>query len=127
MKSTRPHSLGVKIHGEQWLRAHRPKVGPHGNLIPIRKSPQRKERIVGRRAYGDLRDIIERRGGSMKWQKAGYRHGAWILSLGAKTAIVEASGNRFFPELDRLYETTHPHPMHWDDYDGPLVEEAEEK
>lgn len=80
-----------------------------------------------RRPYGDLRDIIERRGGSMRYERAGRRYGAWVISLDGKSAVLEASGNRSFPELDRLYQTTHPNPRHWDDYDGPLVDEAEEK
>jgi hypothetical protein len=40
-----------------------------------------------------------------------------------KHAAIEASGNRSFPLLDQLYQTSHPNPQHWDDYDGPLVEQ----
>jgi hypothetical protein len=119
-------SAEVRRRGEVWLRAHGKKVGPYGNLIPIRKR-QRKEQPVNSRAYGDLRNIIERRGGSMVYERAGYRHGAWVISLQGKHATIEASGNRSFPALDRLYETSHPNPQHWDDYDGPLVEDAEAK
>ena len=63
----------------------------------------------------------------MTYERAGFRHGAWIISLDGKTATIEATGNHSFPELDRLYRTTHPHPMHWDDYDGPPIDGAEEK
>jgi hypothetical protein len=127
-------SAEVRRRGEAWLRAHGKRVGPYGNLIPIRKR-RRKEPPVDKqaqgdldgRAYGDLRAIIERHGGSMVYERAGYRHGAWIISLRGKQAKIEASGNRSFPPLDTLYQTSHPNPEHWDDYDGPLVEDAEAK
>lgn len=80
-----------------------------------------------RRVYAELRDIVESRGGSMTYERGGFRHGAWVIRLGAKTEVIEADGNRSFPALDRLYETTHPCPLHWDDYDGPLREDAEQE
>lgn len=80
-----------------------------------------------RRIYGELRDIVESRGGSMIYERGGFRHGAWVIRLGEKTAVIEASGNRSFPVLDRLYETTHPRPVRWDGYDGPLREDATQK
>ena len=80
-------------------------------------------------AYRELRDIIERHGGTMLYQRAGYRHGAWEISLGGKKAIIEATGSQYFPQLDRLYEPDPacPNPRTWKDFSGPLVPDAEAK
>jgi hypothetical protein len=77
------------------------------------------------RAYGKLRDIIERRGGSMTYRREGYRHGAWEISLDGKTAIIEAMGGRKFPALDRLYVPTVASPKTWDDFSDELIADAE--
>jgi hypothetical protein len=77
------------------------------------------------RAYGKLRDIIERRGGSMTYRRQGYRHGAWEISLDGKTAIIESTGSRRFPALDRLYVPNVANPTTWDDYSDELVADAE--
>lgn len=77
------------------------------------------------RAYGKLRDIIERRGGSMRYCREGYRYGAWEISLDGKAAIIEATGSRKFPALDRLYIPKRPNPKIWDDYSDNLVADAE--
>jgi hypothetical protein len=81
-----------------------------------------------RRAYGELRDIVERHGGTMVYERAGFRYGAWVISLGAKTKTVEAMGNQAFPDLDRLYvpKPGLDHPEHWYDYQLKLVPRAEE-
>lgn len=78
-----------------------------------------------RRAYGKLRDIIERRGGSMTWRRQDYRYGAWEIALDGKTAIIEATGSRTFPTLDRLYVPKFANPKTWDDYSDELVSDAE--
>jgi hypothetical protein len=49
-----------------------------------------------RRAYGKLRDIIERCGGSMTYRRQGYRYGAWKISLNGKTEIFKSTGKRDF-------------------------------
>ena len=120
-------SAEVRRRGERWLIAHGMRVGPYGKAVPIANKRNVEESTMEKRPYGDLRDIIERRGGSMQYEREGYRHGAWIISLAGKRAVIEASGNRSFPELDRLYQTSKPNPREWDDYDGPLLPDAEEK
>ena len=77
------------------------------------------------RAYGSIRSIVERLGGSMVYEREGYRHGAWAIKIGEKSVIIEASGNRSFPQLDRLYVQRVPDPRHWDDYSDELVPDAE--
>src|SRR5262245_921966 len=77
------------------------------------------------RAYGNLRDIIERRGGTMTYERQEYRHGAWGISLDGKTAVFESTGNRRFPALDRLYVPKVARPQTWDDYSDELVADAE--
>jgi hypothetical protein len=80
-----------------------------------------------RRAYGRLRDIIERRGGMMAYRRQGYRFGAWEISLDGKRASIEAEGRRTFPALDRLFVPDVPNPKTWDDYRDELVPGAEEQ
>ena len=79
------------------------------------------------RAYGMLRDIIERRGGMMIYQRKGYRRGAWEISLDGKRAVIESQGRRTFPKLDRLFVPDIPAPKTWDDYRNELVPGAEEQ
>ncbi|HCS88734.1 MAG TPA: hypothetical protein DIW77_01405, partial [Chromatiaceae bacterium] len=63
------------------------------------------------RAYGKVRDLVEQKGGTMRFQRE-----AWVISLDGKQAIVEAKGNRSLPELDRLYVPRVNHPRTWEDY-----------
>lgn len=79
------------------------------------------------RAYGLVRSIIERHGGSMNYEREGYRHGAWVISIGDNIITFEAGGNRSFPDLDKLYIPRVPNPRHWDDFVNKLVPDAEEK
>ena len=75
------------------------------------------------RAYRELRDIIEWHGGTMVYQRAGYRHGAWEISVGGQRTVVEATDSQSFPKLDRLYEPNPdcPNPRTWEDFSGPLL------
>ena len=82
---------------------------------------------IPRRAYGKLRDIIERHGGKMVYQRQGYRWGAWEISLDGKIANIESEGRRTFPKLDRLYLPKVSTPKTWDDYRNELVPGAEGK
>lgn len=77
------------------------------------------------RAYRSIRSIVERLGGSMVYQRKGYRYGAWVIRIGENRVTIEASGNRSFPQLDRLYISQFPDPRHWDDYSDELVPDAE--
>jgi len=84
---------------------------------------------TNRRAYGKLRDIIERHGGMMAYRRQGYRFGAWEISLDGKSKSIEAEGRRTFPALDRLFipRPDVPEPKTWDDYRDELVPGAEEQ
>ena len=77
------------------------------------------------RAYDLVRSIVERLGGSMVYEREGYRHGAWVIRIGEKSVTIEAGGDRSFPQLDRLYVPRVPDPRHWDDYSDELVPDAE--
>ena len=79
------------------------------------------------RAYGKLRDIIERRGGSMAYRRQGYRYGAWEISLDGKRAVIEAMGARTFPAFDSLFVPRVENPKTWDDYSATLVSDAEQQ
>ncbi len=80
---------------------------------------------MSNRAYDPIRSLVERLGGSMVYERAGYRHGAWVIRVGEKSVIIEASGDRSFPQLDRLYVPRVADPRHWDDYSDELVPDAE--
>lgn len=82
---------------------------------------------MANRAYDSVRSLVERLGGSMVYQREGHRHGAWAIELGEKSLIIEASGDRSFPQIDRLYVPRVPDPRHWDDYSDELVPDAEAK
>ena len=81
---------------------------------------------VSDRPYDKLREIIERRGGTMNYQREGYRYGAWVISLGDKTAAIKATSEKSFPELDRLYVPKVVNPKSWEDTHDKLLDDAEE-
>jgi hypothetical protein len=78
-----------------------------------------------KRPYGKLRDIIERLGGAMVYQREGYQYGAWELALNGKTAVIESTGQHSFPKLDTLYVPKVASPKSWDDYSDDLLDDAE--
>ena len=80
---------------------------------------------MAERAYELVRSMIERNGGSMTYERKGYRYGAWIITLGDKSRIFEADGNQSFPELDRLYIPKVKNPKDQNDYADQLVPDAE--
>jgi hypothetical protein len=82
---------------------------------------------MSRRAYDKVRSLVEDLGGSMIYVRKGYRYGAWIITIGEKSEIIEAEGNQSIPKLDRLYEPNKSDPKHWKDYDNKLVPDAEAK
>jgi hypothetical protein len=79
------------------------------------------------RAYGKIRDMVERRGGTMVYRREGYRYGAWEIIVNDRKVVVESMGIRRFPELDRFYKLLPeiPVPKTYDDYDWDLVDDAE--
>lgn len=86
------------------------------------------QRMPGR-AYDKVRTLVEGLGGTMVYGREGHRHGAWIIALDEQRVVLEASGNRSFPELDTLH-VPRPgvqHPKHWDDYQNQLVPHARER
>jgi len=63
----------------------------------------------------------------MVWAKRGYRHGAWIITLRDKRAVIEASGVQSFPALDGLLVPIAADPRTWNDYSNDLLPDAEER
>jgi hypothetical protein len=82
---------------------------------------------VLKRAYGEIRTLVEQRGGTMKFEREGYEYGAWVIRLGGKSTVIEAPGTESIPKLDRLYVPRVPNPKSWDDYSNQLVPDVEEK
>jgi hypothetical protein len=80
---------------------------------------------MSNRAYGSVRSIVERLDGSMVYEREGYRQGAWMITVGDKSVIIEAEGDRSFPQLDRLHVPRVHDPRQWDDYLDELVPDAE--
>ncbi len=80
-----------------------------------------------RRAYEEIRKLVELRGGTMRFQRSGYRFGAWIITLDDKRVVLESTGRRLLTELDSLYVPKVPEPTTWEDYGRELVEDAEER
>ena len=78
-----------------------------------------------KRAYGAVRAIVERLGGTMVYEREGYTHGAWVIKVAGKQDAIVAEGNASFPRLDGLYVPATPQPRHWDDYTADLVSDAE--
>jgi len=63
----------------------------------------------------------------MVWAKRGYRHGAWIITLRDKRAVIQASGEQSFPALDGLLVPVAADPKTWNDYSNELLPDAEER
>lgn len=79
------------------------------------------------KAYDEIRSLVIHHEGTMRYQREGFRFGAWIVAIGDKSLIIEASGEQTFPMLDRLYVPRIAKPKHWDDYSNVLVPDAELK
>lgn len=82
-----------------------------------------------RRAYGELRDLVEKLGGTMEYERKDHRYGAWVITLNGKGLTDESEGARSFPKIDKLHKPKRgiSHPTQWDDYLPELVDGAEEK
>mgnify|MGYP005812950067 CR=1 FL=1 len=76
-------------------------------------------------AYVQIRSLVERRGGTMTYEHKGHHSGAWLIATGGRSLAIEATGERSFPQLDRLYVPRVPEPQTWDDYEDELVPGAE--
>jgi hypothetical protein len=78
-----------------------------------------------RRAYEELREGIQARGGTMTYERDGQpKGGAWIVTLGGKTGTFLSDGNGF-PELDMLYIPKRgPRPTHHSHYTQTLWKDA---
>ncbi len=77
--------------------------------------------------YGNLRSIVKRLGGRMVFHRKGYRHGAWEISLGRKNWVLESTGMRRLPALDRFYKPLGKDPKTWDDYTDELLDDGEDR
>src|SRR5690606_9563338 len=103
-------SIGVRRRQRVWWWPQRSpasrrgaRVRARGRLPGFPEAPQENGVVMSKRVYDAVRSLVERRGGSMVYQRKGYRHGAWVITIGGSTVVIEAAGNRSFPELDRLY------------------------
>lgn len=76
------------------------------------------------RVYEEVRTLVEANGGSMDFERKGYRWGAWIIRLQDRERIFPSNGSGF-PPLDKLYGSSKKNPCHWSDYDGDLLPDAE--
>ena len=63
----------------------------------------------------------------MVWAKRGYRHGAWIITIGDKRMTIAASGKQSFPQLDGLLVPLTSDPKTWNDYSNDLLPDAESR
>jgi len=70
--------------------------------------------------YGELREPIEQRGGSMTHVREGFQWGPWIITLDGRTRTFLSNG-RGYPELDKLYRPKIANPQHYTDYTDELV------
>jgi hypothetical protein len=83
---------------------------------------------MGKLAYQKLREELGQRGGSMSWERRGYRYGAWIVTRNGKQRIIEAEGRHYYPDLDPLHIPRVPNPReNWDDYTDEPIEGAADK
>ena len=73
---------------------------------------------MSRRAYEEIRNVVEERGGTMVYDPTGKR--AWNISLNGKDFRAEYDSGRF-PDLDECYTPRIDNPKHWSDYHLPLV------
>lgn len=78
-----------------------------------------------KRAYDLVRSLVESYGGTMQYEKSGYPHGAWIITMAGKRKEFVATGEKSFPELDKLYKPKVKNPKHWDDLLNELVSDAD--
>jgi hypothetical protein len=77
-----------------------------------------------RRVYEEVRALVEGQGGSMQFERKGYRWGAWIIRLAGLEGKFPSNGAGF-PSLDQLYSSSKKNPSHWSDYDGDILPDAE--
>jgi hypothetical protein len=79
---------------------------------------------MSEKAYGLVHALVESLGGSMTFEKSGFRYGAWVITMGKISKIIEAGGDQSFPELDKLYKPKVKNPRQWDDYMNELQPDA---
>src|SRR5690606_5606722 len=77
------------------------------------------------RAYDLVRQLDESIGVTIAFEKSGFPHGAWIITLSRKRKELVATGDQSFPDLDKLYKPKVKNPRHWDDYLNELQPDAD--
>ena len=77
------------------------------------------------RAYGSIRSIVERLGGSMVYERKGYRYGAWVIRIGENAWSSKRGATSRSHNSTVCYVPLVPDPKHWDDYSDELVPDAE--
>lgn len=82
---------------------------------------------MNRRAYEEIRSMVEQHGGTMTFQREGFQvGGAWIVRYSGKESVFHSGGGKF-PGLDELYIPNIANPKTWDDYSNVLVDDSWDK
>lgn len=58
--------------------------------------------MENRKAYKEVRSLLESEHGKMEFERKGYQYGAWILTWNGKNHIARSNGSGY-PDLDQLY------------------------
>lgn len=82
---------------------------------------------MAHRPYDLVRDMVEKLGGQMLFNREGTQFGAWIITLGGNTKEFIATGKKSIPDLDQFYVPSVPSPKNWNDYKHQLIPHAEAK
>ncbi len=78
---------------------------------------------MSRRVYEEIRTLVEEHGGTMEFQRPGYRWGAWIIRYAGKEKAFPSHGG-LFPGIDDLHVPNINQPRHYDDYKNELIDDA---
>lgn len=86
-----------------------------------------RKAISKRRPYHALREIVERAGGEMSFERLGQPPGgAWVVVLDGTRRVFRADGKEFLA-LARLYVPRKTNPTHASQFTRELVNGAEAK
>lgn len=82
---------------------------------------------MSRRAYEEVRAMVEAHGGKMSFHREGFSvGGAWVAEYDGKRRAFPSGGRRF-PGIDDLLTPNTVNPKTWDDYDNVLIDNAWDK
>jgi hypothetical protein len=58
--------------------------------------------MENRKAYEEVRSLLNFKGGKMEFERKGYQYGVWILTWNGNEHIARSNGSGY-PDLDQLY------------------------